>query len=127
MSSDRAENGTAYNDEGEESAVRRLLVLILSEALKAGRSETQIGPGETAFPVQFVRQDEVLVRDSLPKRVFRLLRDHIAAKCGKLDSKGHGSFEASIPQIGRDLEVSVVVGNSEFRLRTHPGTQLAST
>jgi hypothetical protein len=102
--------------------LERLVILILREAVARRFNEIEIDDRELVCPVRFVRGNERLEIDPLPKRLFGAFKGRVARMCGKEDDQGEGTFVASLNLADTserdygEATVSVVFGDSSLRL-----------
>ncbi len=103
-------------------ALGQIVVVMLTEAVARRCSEIVVGLGEDCCPVHFIRGNEQLEMDSMPVRLFDPLKDRIAQMCGNKGCQGEGTFISSLKksktssQVGAQVQVSVVFGDSSLRL-----------
>jgi hypothetical protein len=102
--------------------LERLVILMLREAVASHSNGIEIDDREPECPIHFVRGDERLRMNPLPKRLFVAFKDRVARMCGKEDYQGQGTFVASLNLADTsqknygEAKVSVVFGDSNLRL-----------
>ncbi len=116
------ESEAISGDEGPlRDTMRRLVLVLLEEAVARAYDRIVVVQGETGCPVHFLRGDESLEMDALPSRLFGEFEAQVARMCGREVGPGQGTFttclkktETSAKAFAR-VRVSVVFDGSSLR------------
>ena len=97
--------------------IARLVHLLVAEAFAAHCDQVHIDCRDDECTVHYLRGNELLPRDSMPSRLFRPVKSHIAGLCAVDGKVAEGSYSVAVSENQPDIQVVVAFAESSLRLR----------